>query len=604
MRNFISMKSLLLLSAFAFAITVAPCLQASSTASDRDHKTTSRESLKRFDCGYDPRGAEDAMHNHSMNSLRLKRREGISAQSATRTAPPVKDIDDTTVIEDDGSVIISPSKFDLKNSSLVFTPDEGGYRVEAGDVGFNRDYGSRIGFFYGVDGRPDNPNNGYYDIIVRGPWFPFYGNYYDTFYIGTNGYITFGQPDTNARISPASLAAESPRIAPLWSDLSVSTEGNIYYNRFDGYHLITWEGAPELPYGGKSTFQVVMHDDGRIAFVYKKVKARSALVGISPGNSIEARAIDFSEPPAEVMPGPFFESFSRQKRLDLPALMRAFYTAHEDLFDAAIIWTDFSYDNGLGVAHSFNVRNAIRGIGLRIFDRGSVYGSPGELSTLITMGNEVDWPADPNANASGLFSALAIMSHEVGHRWLSYVRFDAEHDIKDDLLGRDNSHWSFLVDTRTNNEGTFSSLMEGNAWRDNNNGSFTTIQTAANHFSRLDQYLMGLRAAEDVGEIRYLVVDAQAKQILHDRSPLAGFLLNAVSKTTNVGQIAEREGPRVPDAANSPRQFRIAFILLVEQGREPSDATINKIARYRDSLVNYFHIATDRRGAINISLKP
>jgi hypothetical protein len=182
------------------------------------------------------------------------------------------------------------------------------------------------------------------------------------------------------------------------------------------------------------------------------------------------------------------------------------------------------------------------------------------------------------------------------------VLFDAEHDIKDDLLGRDRSHWSFLVDTRTNSEGSFSSLMEGNSWRETSPGNFTTVQNSVNHFSDLDQYLMGLRPAAEVGSISYLVTDEDLKQILRSKSPVNGFSITATRKTTSVAQIVEREGARVPDASEAQKDFRVAFIMLSEQGARPSRATIEKIARYRDELVRYFSTATNRRGSLDGSL--
>ncbi len=607
-RRLFNRRAGLALALAAFAL--APSLgRISADAARRDKLKTEKRAARlpggQFDCGYDPRGAEDELSKHRLNALRLNKRVAALMTTASLSAPKVEDIGGTSIIEDDGTIILPPSKFDLNNNAVIFTPDGNGFRVAPADIAFNRNYGFRLGFFFGADGELGNYDNGYHDIdiAVRGPLFPFYGAQYDTLYIGTNGYITFGRGDTNGRASPAALATGLPRIAPLWTDLSVSEAGNIYYTRLSDRHIVTWDKVPDAVYGGKNTFQAVLYDDGRIAFVYKKIKAHSAVAGISPGNSdADAQPVDLSEPTEQTISGPFFEAFSKEKLLDVPALMRAFYSAHDDAFDFAYIWADFDYDNGLGVAHSFNVRNNIQGIGLRIFDRGSVYGSPARLATIITMGNQRSWPADPQTVTAGLFTALAIMCHELGHRWLAYVLFDAEHDIKDDLLGRDFSHWSFLADTRANSEGSFSSLMEGNAWRDNKNGSFTTIETSANFFSPLDQYLMGLRAADEVGEIKYLATDPQAKQILHDKSPLSGFSLNAIAKTANVSQIAARCGQRVPDAASAPKEFRVAFILVTEQGARASNATLEKIENYRDSLVRYFRVATDRRASLDASL--
>ena len=571
-----------------------------------DADRSGRVAGRQFICGYDPHGATDELSKHKAGQLGRRKRD-YSANSArlfSSAGISVSDADDIARAEDDGSIVVSPSKFDLKNSSILFTPDGDGYRISNGDVKFSRDFGTRLSFFFGVDGKLGGEDNGYRDLTLVGAAFPFFGVFYDKIFIGTNGYITFTRGDATARISPTSLAEDMPRIAPLWADHEVVNSGNIYYNRLDGHHLITWEGVGQPAYGGLSTFQALLFEDGRIAFAYRKVKAHAALTGISPGNaSTEPQSVDFSNPPIERVSGPTFEIFGKLKRIDLPALLRAFYRTHSDSFDAAYVWTDFAYDNGSGIAHSFNVRNDINGIGLKTFDRGAAYGSPARLSTIITMGNAADWPSDPQAHAAGLNTAISIVCHEQGHRWLAYVRFDAEHDIKDDLLGRENAHWSFLVDTRTNPQGSFSSLMEGNAWRESGGGTFTTIESAVNYFTPLDQYLMGLRSADEVGEIPYLVTDNPLTEFLRAKSPFSGFSLSAVRKTTSVAQIAEREGPRIPDSANSPKEVRVAFILLTEQGATPSKNTLEKIARYRDSLVRYFSLATGERGSMNASLK-
>jgi hypothetical protein len=566
------------------------------------------QSERQFDCGYDPRGAADELSNHTVNVLRrghVDKLGAIAPQTAEAAGPSFKDVGDITVVEDDGSVVIPPNKFNLKNSSILFTPDGQGYRISPSDLEFESDLGSRLVNFFGADGKPiDDADNGYRDIAIPNARFPFFGASYDTLYVGTNGYITFTQGDTTARISPSALATELPRIAPLWADLDLTDSRGMYYNRLSDRHVITWSRAAQPLYSGISTFQAVLFDDGRIAFVYGKVKVQAALVGISPGHyGADPQPVDYSNPPASSLAGPLFETFAKQKRLDLPALLRTFYLAHSDSFDTVYVWTDFAFDNGLGIAREFNVRNDTSGVGLRFFDRGSAYGSRARLSSIITVGNQADWPEDPQAHAAGLNSAISIVCHEQGHRWLVYVHFVAENQVKDDLLGRDNSHWSFLADTRTTANGTFSSLMEGNSWRNTGGGTFTTIESAVNYFTPLDQYLMGLRPADDVGEIPYLVADPQLKDLLREKSPFSGFSMTAASKTTSVAQIVACEGPRIPDVAAAPKQFGIAFVLLSEQGSTPSNSVLDKISGYRDSLVRYFSAATGGRGSLDASLK-
>jgi hypothetical protein len=588
---------------------IAAALTGLFIRTDARVNTTSglHSSGKRVDCGYDPRGAEDELSNHRQNTLRRGEPDdtrSISSLSLQKRGPSAEDISDIAVFQDDGTFVIPSAKFNLKNRSILFTPDGAsdgfGYRVSTPEIDFNNDFGSRLDL-YGPDGEKDS-DNGYLGVSFEGSQFPFYGVSYDTFFVGTNGYITFTQGDTSARISPSALATDLPRIAPLWADLEVTDSGNIYYNRLQDGYLFTWNKAGQPSYDGASTFQAVLYDDGRIAFVYKKVKAQAALVGISPGSSVAgAQAVDFSNPPTERLTGPLFETFAKEKRLDLPAILRAFYRTHSDSFDTVYVWTSFAFDNGLFIAHTFNIRNDIQGIGLPLFDHGPAYGSA-HLGSLIAMGNVADWPKNPDAYMVGLNSAISIVCHEQGHLWLAYIHFDVDNQVRDDLLGRQNSHWSFLADTRTNANGGYSSLMEGNAWRDSGGGQFTTVESAVNYFTPLDQYLMGLRAANEVGDIPYLVTDPQLKEFLHEKSPAAGFSMSAVRNTTSVAQIVDCEGPRIPDVTTSPRVFRIAFVALSEQGSTLSSSDLAKISAYRDSMVGYFSTATGGRGSLDASL--
>ena len=584
-------------------VFLAPALTTGFTQS---HATGWRGQVETFYCGYDPQGAEEQWYNHKLNLMRLGDGHTHGTDfSAKYSAATIESREDIAVIEDNGAIVMPPNKFDLNNKSLLFTPEGDGFRITRENIKFTNELGSRLTFFYNAGGALDDFDNGYRDYHLSGPRFTFYGQSYDQVYVGTNGYITFTRGDTGARPSAASLATELPRIAPLWADLNATSQGSVYFNRLEGRYVITWNAVAQSQFSGTSTFQAVLYDDGRIAFVYKKVKARSSLIGVSPGNSgQDAQPIDLSAPPGDLLSGPVFEAFSKGKRLDLPALTRAFYGAHSDSFDALYIWTDFQFDNGAGVAHSFNVRNDTQGIGLTLFDRGQIYGSSSRLATIITMGNiEKDWPADPDTNVAGLFSALKIVTHELGHRWLAYVLFDAEHDIKDDLLGRQSAHWSFLADTRTNGEGSFSSLMEGNSWKETAANTFTTQQSSANFFSELDQYLMGLRPAEEVGNINYLDVDNQTKNIIRWKSPVTGFFISATRKIISVGHIVERAGPRLPAYPDAPKDFRVAFVLLTERDTEASNGTITKLDRYRDALVRYFPPATGGRGTLDGSLE-
>jgi hypothetical protein len=555
-----------------------------------------------FICGFQPLGAEEELSKHKLNLLHA---QGARAQLIPNSLPPVNITGDIAVIEDDGSIVMPANNFDMNKSSVMFTPEGEGYRVSRDSVGFSKDFGSRLDYFFGIDNELlSNANNGYRELSFGSLPFKFFGVSYDKFFVSTNGFISFNHGDVSGRVSAAGLASEMPRIAPLWADLDVTTTGGIYHNRLEDRHIITWDGAPQAQYPNLSTFQLVLYDDGRFAFVYRKVKARNALVGISPGNSnATAEPLDFSNAQNQAVAQPVFESFSKEKRIDIPALTRAFYSSQPDAFDTLFLWTDFAFDNGPGYATSFNVRNDIKGIGVRIFDKGAVYGSPSRLSTIAMIGDCIrSWPDDPNAHVAGLFSAIQVVCHEQGHRWLSYIRFNTNKGASDDLLGRDLSHWSFFMDTRTTPEGNFSSLMEGNVWSDSAGGPFRTIESAANYFSELDQYLMGLRSPEEVGTLAYLDVPDEVQEKLRFGSPMSNFVISAEKKAVSLDRIIAQEGARVPDAANSAKDFRIAFLLLTERGTSAANKTLNKLDYYRSTLLRYFSTATSRRATLDSRL--
>jgi hypothetical protein len=594
----LSLFALLSFLVFTTALRSDATAPGQSQFNSQAHSIANRE----FVCGFQPFGAEEELSKHQLHLLHSQREK---SQLVANSLPRVNIVGDLAVIEDDGSLVMPANGFDMNKSSLLFTPDGDGYRVSREGVGFTKDFGTRLDYFFGIDDQLlSDANNGYRELSFGNPAFTFFGVSYDKFFVSTNGFITFNQGDVSGRISAAALATEMPRIAPLWADLDVTTSGSIYHNQLEDRQVITWEGAPQAQYPNLSTFQLVLYHDGRFAFVYRKVKARNALVGISPGNSTAlSQPLDFSNAQNQHLAQPVFESFSKQKRIDIPALTRAFYTSQPDAFDTLYLWTDFAFDNGPGYATSFNVRNDIQGIGARIFDRGAIYGSPSRLSSIALLGDCLgSWPDDPNAHVVGLFSAIKIVCHEQGHRWLSYIRFRTNRGASDDLLGRDLSHWSFLMDTRTTPEGTFSSLMEGNVWSTGAGGAFSTIETSANYFSELDQYLMGLRTPDEVGALTYLEVPDELQEKLRFGSPMGNFAISAQKREVSLDQIIAQEGARVPDAENSAKDFRIAFVLLTERGALAANKTLNKLDDYRATLLRYFSTATSRRATLDSTL--
>lgn len=140
--------------------------------------------------------------------------------------------------------------------------------------------------------------------------------------------------------------------------------------------------------------------------------------------------------------------------------------------------------------------------------------------------------------------------------------------------------------------------MNGNDIQDNSNGTFITKDPLV-RFSSLDQYLMGLIPASDVGPMFY-VASAGAVRVNDDAKKNVTFSGTRVNVT--VDQIIAAEGPRVPAFSSSQHSFRVAFILIVDQGRKPTSKEIQKLEKLRAAWPAYFQSAASNKITMSSTL--
>jgi len=242
----------------------------------------------------------------------------------------------------------------------------------------------------------------------------------------------------------------------------------------------------------------------------------------------------------------------------------------------------------------------------------------------------------------GLNSAMSIMGQEAGHRWLATVRFQhpTDPDFFDsfDLLGRGFSHWSFFFNARVPDDQFVgdprASSMEGNAIVDLGPSAGpcampgqTRFLTGPNEltdgYTKIDQYLMGLLPAEQVGQFWYVDNPTRASTgtSLEGLRVAAAvedvfFCGNRVNLT--VANIQTIHGPRNPaigdevdtDALGRPMPDvkTMAFILVIDQGspRSPAHAAaIKQVDIFRRTWQSYANgRATGGRGRFDTSLNP
>jgi hypothetical protein len=274
--------------------------------------------------------------------------------------------------------------------------------------------------------------------------------------------------------------------------------------------------------------------------------------------------------------------------MDNVTLARRFYASHADVYDQLVVWTDTSYVRN-AFAYETTVKNQIRGIGVDLYDYASEYGSAGRLQSFVMMDVLTKYPDDPAQRFSGENNTLSLIGQETGHRWLVFMRF-LDHDRRDStaLLGRDEAHWSFFMDSDA-------SVMEGNDIEDLGGGSFRTV-AAVQRYSLLDQYAMGLLGESQVPLFFYVASPTNVQpERQADSAPRVGVTFNGTRRDTLIQDIIAVLGPRVPSAAESPRVHRQAFLYVVTAGKSLDQAQVAKVDRFRQAWEPFFLQATDGR---------
>ena len=280
-----------------------------------------------------------------------------------------------------------------------------------------------------------------------------------------------------------------------------------------------------------------------------RVGLKDAVVGLSPGHTGQFTAADLSAAAGTAAPATALgERFSQDTDIDLVAVARKFYQTHPDSYDQLVMWTDTRVVSGNTFAFETTVANEIRGIGTSIFDSAQDFGSAGRLRSLVLMDALTKYPSSPTQRFLGEDSTISLLGQESGHRWLAFLRFrDADGRRSDELLGRDQAHWSFFFDSDA-------SFMEGNDIEDLGGGAFRTVATVS-RYSLLDQYAMGLVGPSQVPPFFY--VEAPTN-VVPDReredSPDTGVTFNGTKREVRIEDVIDDDGPpRALVGFQSPR---------------------------------------------------
>jgi uncharacterized protein (TIGR03437 family) len=558
-------------------------------------------------CGTHREKAKEQIYLHGV-SERIRGKGPIELLAA-QPRPRAQDIGNIAVLEDNGDLLLRPNPFNLNGRTVTFQALDGNatrYRFQTGADTYDAQAASSGSPLDGLgddDARP-----------VALPFaFPFYGASYSQVFVNSDGNLTFGESDTaSTDRSLGRMTGGPPRISALFRDLDPSQAPQSVRVRAEaGRFVVSWVAVPEYRESGTGplqTFQLRLFPDGRIEFAYSSITTQEAVVGISPGRRQGTTSlVSFLSGSAGEFTGTIAEVFrGGSSEIDIVATARRFYETHEDAYDYLVIFNNAGIRASAGaVAFEVTVRNSRTGIGEEQVDFGPVFGSPARLQAVMNMGPLEQYPGDPYAPIPGRGSvtgdtAMTVLGHEAGHLFLAFVSYrDPNNPSARPMLGAQQAHWSFFFNSDA-------SLLEGNRIRDNGAQSavrFTTVATVEG-FSPLDQYLMGLRAPEEVTPPHELfVVNGATVNRTSSSLPEPGVSFNGNRRDTSIQEIIQTEGRRTPDHTVSQRRFRFAFLLVTAQGNQPSQLELDKLERFRQEFEAFFRRATSERAWADTTLK-
>ena len=557
-----------------------PCVAALAAEGATAMRATPHREPKYGRFGADTRDIRDLLQLSSASAPARSR-------AATTGARPAADRDDNNIaiLEDQGDLILRANPFDLANSGLRFEPAGAGYAVTTTGAEFRATLGRTLAL-----GDDDSV------ALTLAVPFEFYGRRFTSLFVNSDGNLTFEEGDNaSTERGLQRLASGAPRIAPFFSDLDPSAGGRVFVNSAPDAMTVTWCAVPGFGLSQTITVQAVLFPAGAIEFRFGSSDLNDGIVGLSPGRTDRVIPLDLNAAGGQVNePAAIAERFKASPSLDLVAASRRFYQSHPDNFDQLVFWTDTPVVTN-AFAFESTVKNTITGTGLEVFDVSAALGSGGSLESVINMDRISKYPDAPAAKILGERSALGILAHETGHRWLARVMFrNADRAISDQLLGRQLAHWSFFKDSD-------GSVMEGNEIEDLGGGAFRTA-TSTEKYSRLDLYAMGLATAAEVPP--WFFIDAPISDRSRENAPLAGVTINGTRRDVLIQDVIDALGPRVPATADSPRVHRQAFVFVRRAGAVQDPQDLTRLARIREQFGAFFSRATENRMTVRTTLAP
>ncbi len=195
--------------------------------------------------------------------------------------------------------------FDLENKSITFTPVQNStnYSVSIKAISYlpvDPELGTNLGM--GDDSVAQIILSNQAEVSI-------YGNSFNSFYVTSNGFLTFTGPDSDYS-ETIEDHFDTLRISALFTDLDPTANGKVTGLQLNDRAVISWFEVPAYNSSDTNTFQVEMFYDGRIRLSWLNIGVQKCIVGLSDGMGIPAnfQETDFSK----LLPPPASDYFTEQ----------------------------------------------------------------------------------------------------------------------------------------------------------------------------------------------------------------------------------------------------------------------------------------------------
>lgn len=248
----------------------------------------------------------------------------------------------TTAQHDYFAEDFSEGSFDLAKHAVMFVPDDSlsGYRACVAPV---RSFCTNP-----LGGRKLRLDDDDYEVfpLADGKSIEFYGVVYDKFYVGSNGYITFGKGD---KTYEPSLDAHfsAPRVSGCFTDLAppnMRPDAGVWVDQTEDKVVVTYKNVPGYWYG-TCNFQIELFFDGTIRVTWLGQTCPYGIAGLSAGTGApyDFAYSDLSAyPTCSASPGVECRRGCAAARLERPYVAKEFETSAGDALVVAVAAASFA----------------------------------------------------------------------------------------------------------------------------------------------------------------------------------------------------------------------------------------------------------------------